>query len=73
MVRAREMGNTLVGSINLNFSSSFPFFSLSKQAYSHVYIIAGVMKMEYTNLGLILALGRAQGLQLWPAPTEKEW
>lgn len=31
------MGNTLSGSINLNFSSSFPFFSLSKQAYSHVY------------------------------------
>lgn len=67
------MGNTLSSSINLNFSSYFPFFSLSKQAYSHVYIIAGVMKMEYTNLGLILALRRAQGLQLWPAPIEEEW
>ena len=31
------------------------------------------MKMEYTNLGLILALRRAEGLQLWLAPTEKEW
>jgi len=67
------MGNTLSGSINLNFSSSFPFFSLSKQTCSHVYIIVGVMKMEYTNLGLILALRRAEGLQLWLAPTEKEW
>lgn len=31
------------------------------------------MKMEYTNLGLILALRRAQALQLWPAPTKKGW
>lgn len=67
------MRNSLSSSINLNFSSSFPFLSLSKQAYSHVYVIAGVMKMEYTNLGLILTLGRAEGLQLWPAPTEKKW
>lgn len=73
MVKAKQMGNAVSGSINLNFNSSFPFFSLSKQAYSHVYIIAGVMKMEYTNLGLILALRRAQALQLWPAPTQKEW
>lgn len=27
--------------------------------------------MEYTNLGLILALRRAQPLQLWPAPYQK--